>query len=330
MTDQKSNKTKLFVYLGLGVVFLLLPLAVTSEYLLHAIIMTLFFAYLTVSWNIVCGYVGQLSLGHSVFAGIAGYVSVLLFINLELTPWVGMILGGLAAMVVGVAVGYPCFKLRGPYFTLTTIAFAELARIWTENNDTFLGIDIKGAMGLSVPLKGDSFAAFQFNSKEPYYYIILLMLVFALAVAWWVERSRLGYYLKAIMGDQDGAEAIGVNSTRYKLTAMAISSFLTGLGGCYYAQFFRYINPERIMGIDLSIEVALMGIVGGQGTMWGPVLGSFFLTPAGEILRSLLGGKMAGLHIMFYGCILMLAIFFLPKGIMGFLREMWEKRRGAA
>jgi branched-chain amino acid transport system permease protein len=293
--------------------------------MLHTLIIVLFFTYMAVSWNIVCGYVGQLSLGHSAFAGIGGYVSTLLFINLGLTPWIGMFLGGFVAMFVGVAIGYPCFRLRGPYFALTTIAFAELLRIWVENTESFLGIEIKGAMGLLVPLKGHSPGLFQFDNKEPYYLIILAMLILALLATWWLERNRLGYYLKAIKGDQDGAEAIGVNSTRYMLTAMAISAFLTGMGGCFYAQFFRYINPERILGIDLSIEVALIGIVGGQGTLWGPVLGACLLTPASEILRSLLGGKLLGLHLLFYGLVLVLAIFFLPKGLIEPVRAFAAK-----
>jgi branched-chain amino acid transport system permease protein len=154
---------KKLIYIVLIAIALCLPLAFASEYMLHTLIIVLFFTYMAVSWNIVCGYVGQLSLGHSAFAGIGGYVSTLLFINLGLTPWIGMLFGGFVAMIVGVAIGYPCFRLRGPYFALTTIAFAELLRIWVENTETFLGIDIKGAMGLLVPLKGHRPGLFQFG-----------------------------------------------------------------------------------------------------------------------------------------------------------------------
>ena len=132
----------------------------------------------------------------------------------------------------------------------------------------------------------------------------------------------MGFYLKAIRGDQDAAEALGVNSTRYLLSAMALSSFLTALGGSFYAQFFRYINPERNMGLDLSIELALMGIVGGQGTVLGPVLGAFLLTPAGEITRATLGGKFPGLHLVIYGLVLIVAMLFLPKGLIDPFRRL--------
>jgi branched-chain amino acid transport system permease protein len=147
-----------------------------------------------------------------------------------------------------------------------------------------------------------------------------------LAITYWMERSRVGFYLKAIRGDQDAAEALGINSTRHLLTAMALSSFLTALGGSFYAQYFRYINPERNMGLDLSIEFALMGIVGGQGTVLGPVLGAFLLSPAGEISRATLGGKFPGLHLMIYGLVLVVAVLFLPKGLIHPIRQFLGRK----
>ncbi|HSB81761.1 MAG TPA: branched-chain amino acid ABC transporter permease [Candidatus Methylomirabilis sp.] len=307
---------------------LVLPGFIQDEYYLHVLVGILFFAYMASAWNIVCGYTGQLSLGHSALCGIGGYISTLLFINLGLTPWVGMLIGGLCATVVGVLIGYPCFRLRGPYFALTTIAFAEILRIWTENTEEILGIELRGAQGISVPLKGHRPWLFQFGDKEPYYYIILGMLLLVLAITYWMERSRVGFYLKAIRGDQDAAEALGINSTRHLLTAMALSSFLTALGGSFYAQYFRYINPERNMGLDLSIEFALMGIVGGQGTVLGPVLGAFLLTPAGEISRATLGGRFPGLHLLIYGLVLVVAVLFLPKGLIHPIRQFLGGRRG--
>jgi branched-chain amino acid transport system permease protein len=151
-----------------------------------------------------------------------------------------------------------------------------------------------------------------------------------MAITWWVERSRMGFYLKAIRADQDAAEALGVNSIRYLLSAMAASSFLTALGGSFYAQYFRYINPERNMGLDFSIELALMGIVGGQGTVLGPVLGAFLLTPAGEITRATLGGKLPGLHLVIYGLVLILSMLFLPKGLIQPIRRLLRRTPAAA
>jgi branched-chain amino acid transport system permease protein len=290
----------------------------------------LYFAYMASAWNIVCGYTGQLSLGHSALAGIGGYVSTLLLINAGVSPWIGMLIGAVCSTGVGVLVGWPCFRLRGPYFALTTIAFAEILRIWTENTEEIFGVELRGAQGLSIPLKGHAPALFQFEGKAPYYFIILAMLAAVMALTWWMERSRMGFYLKAIRADQDGAEALGVNSTRYLLSAMAVSSFLTALGGSFYAQYFRYINPERNMGLDFSIELALMGIVGGQGTVVGPVLGAFLLTPAGEITRATLGGKLPGLHLVIYGLVLILAMLFLPKGLIHPLRRLVSRRSAAS
>ena len=310
------------------VLLLVAPAAIRNEYYLHVLVGVLLSAYLASAWNIVCGYTGQLSLGHAALCGIGGYVSTLLFINTGLSPWIGMFLGAFGATAVGVFVGYPCFRLRGPYFALTTIAFAEILRIWVENTEEVFGVELRGAQGILVPLKGQSPWLFQFTSKLPYYYIIIVMLLVLMAITLWMERSRMGFYLKAIRADQDAAEALGINATRYLLSAMALSSFLTALGGSFYAQYFRYINPERNMGLDLSIEIALMGIVGGQGTVLGPVLGAFLLTPAGEISRGFLGGKLMGLHLVIYGLVLVLAVLFLPKGLIQVARRFLGRDSG--
>ena len=331
MTTQPGGQNLTLVAMSVAVILLLaIPLGVTDEYYLHVLAVVLYFAYMASAWNIVCGYTGQLSLGHSALSGIGGYISTLLLINAGLSPWIGMFVGAICATGVGVLVGWPCFRLRGPYFALTTIAFAEILRIWTENTEEIFGLELRGAQGLSVPLKGHAPALFQFEGKVPYYYIIIAMLVAVMAITWWMERSRMGFYLKAIRADQDGAEALGVNSTRYLLSAMAVSSFLTALGGSFYAQYFRYINPERNMGLDFSIELALMGIVGGQGTVVGPVLGAFLLTPAGEITRATLGGKFPGLHLVIYGLVLILAMLFLPKGLIQPVRRLLGRKPTAA
>ncbi|PLP96491.1 branched-chain amino acid ABC transporter permease [Cupriavidus pauculus] len=307
-----------------------LPLFVQDSYALHSLIMILYFAYMASAWNFVCGYVGQLSLGHSVFAGGAGYISVLLFTQLGISPWLGMLAGGLAAALLSICIGYPTFKLKGPYFTLTTIAFAEIVRIWLENTDDFLGIPLKGAQGLVIPPSQSGWLAFQFDSKVPYYYIILIMLAVMLLATVALERSRLGYYLKAIRGDEAAAQAVGVSTTRYPIIALAISAFMTGLGGAFYAQFFRYINPERNMGLDLSIDSAIMAIVGGQGTIIGPVLGAFVLHPIAEFARAWFAGKFLGLHLVIYGLILMAAVLYFPKGIIGPLERLLRFRRRPA
>lgn len=309
-------------------VLALLPLVVTDSFTLHSIIMVLFFAYMATAWNFVCGYVGQLSLGHAMFNGVGGYVSVLLFTEMGMSPWLGMIFGGLLAMVLAVLIGLPTFRLKGPYFTLTMIAFAEIVRIWVVNTNDFIGIPLKGAEGLIVPNEGNDFWAFQFSTKLPYYYVILSFLAAALILTAWMERSKLGFCLKAIRGDRDAAEALGINPTFYTSVAFAISAFLTALGGSFYAQFFRYINPDRNMGLELSIDMAVMAIIGGQGTVLGPLLGATILTPIAEIARGELGGSFLGLHLVVYGVALMLCVLYFPKGAIEPLRNFFRKLFG--
>ena len=305
-----------------------LPVVLHDEFLIHSVIMVLYFAYLACAWNLMCGYVGQISFGHSVFSGVGGYASVLLLTGIGLSPWIGMLVGGVAAALLAVAMGYPTMRLRGPYFALTTIAFAEIIRIWFENTDVVFGINIKGAEGLSVPLIGTDWAKFQFESKVPYYYIILAMLVTVMSMTWLMERSRLGVCLKAIRGDRDAAESLGINPTRYTLTALAMSAFMTAIGGSFYAQFIRFINPERNMGTELSIDMALMSIIGGQGTVFGPLIGALFLAPLAEITRTYLGGQFAGLHLALYGLVLIIAVLYLPKGLLHLLQQVARRLLG--
>ena len=299
------------------------PLVVTDSFTLHSIIMVLFFAYMATSWNFVCGYVGQLSLGHAMFSGIGGYTSVLIFTQLGISPWLGMIVGGLLSAGLAVLIGLPTFRLKGPYFTLTMIAFAEIVRIWVENTNDFHGIPLKGAEGLVVPNVGSSLWALQFEGKVGYFYVILAMLTVALVATRVMERSKLGYVLKAIRGDRDAAEAIGINPTRYTSITFAVSAFMTALGGSYYAQFFRYINPERNMGLELSIDMAVMSIIGGQGTVLGPLLGASVLTPVSELARGQLGGSFMGLHLVVYGVVLGLCVLYFPKGVIEPLRRLY-------
>jgi branched-chain amino acid transport system permease protein len=267
------------------------------------------------AWNLLGGFAGQLSFGHAAFAGIGAYISTLLFITRGISPWIGMVVGGLAAMVASVLVGYPCFRLRGAYYSLVTIAFAEIIRLFVTSTQRLAGIELKGAAGLVLPLKGQAPWLFQFESKVPYYYTVLVMLVAVVAVANWVKRSKPGYYLAAIRENQDAAEALGVRAARMKLYAAAISGFFTGIGGTFYAQYIMFIDPVSVLGIDLSVNLVVISVIGGIGTVTGPVLGSFFMTPLSEVTRLYLGGSYAGAHLVLYGLVLMLVVAFLPRGL---------------
>ncbi|RMF90134.1 MAG: branched-chain amino acid ABC transporter permease, partial [Nitrospinota bacterium] len=305
-----------WVLVGLAFLFFLcVPLFMEDMYFLHIFILVFYFAYLGTAWSLV-GMAGQLSIGHAAFLGLGGYTSTLLFMDLGVTPWIGMWVGAVLSAVVGVIIGYPTFRLRGPYFALTTIALAEILRIYVENTEVGpFGIKLRGAMGLLLPFRGHSPAVFQFFGKEPYYYIALGMMCIAILVSYLINRTRLGFYLAAIRSDRDAAESLGINITKYNLIVMAISCFLTALGGTFYAQYFRYINPERGMGLTMSIEIVLVGVVGGWQTVLGPTIGSILLSPTSEIIRGQFGGTYAGLHLLLYGLVLMVVILFLPRGL---------------
>ncbi len=286
-------------------------------YFLQILISVLFFGYLGASWNILGGYAGQFSFGHAAFFGIGAYTSTLLYLRMGITPWLGMLVGGGLAAAFGLFVGALSFRygLRGPYFSLATLAFAEMLRVVAVNWKA-----VGSSLGLVIPDRGSAPGLFLFAGKLPYYYVILAMV---LGVAWVtrrIERSRLGYALVAIRENEDTAEAAGVDALALKLRAMAISSFLTALGGTFYAQYFAYIDPGLAFGPAVSIQGLLPPIVGGTGTVLGPLLGSFVLTPVSEATRAALRGR-AGADVMLYGLTLILVVSFLPRGLMGWLRR---------
>ena len=305
-------------------VFIVIPVIFRNPAFLQLMVLVLLYAYLTTSWNLVGGFAGVLPLGHTLFAGIGAYTSTLLFIELGLTPWVGMFVGAFLAMVAGILIGLPTLKLRGAYFALSSIAFLEGFRVVTENTKVLFGVKINGPQGLLLPLKGNSLYYFQFDNKIWYYYVILIMTAIVLYITYKVSVSRLGYYLMAGGEDKEAAEALGVNVFRCKMIAMMMSTFLTALGGTFYAQLVRYIYPRGIMNLEFAFEIAFIAIVGGRGTIAGPILGSFLLVPVAELTRIYLGGSYLGIHLVVYGIVLMLVMIFEPRGITEPLTKVYN------
>ena len=302
--------------LGLAAAALVALPPFLPKYALEVLISILFFGYLGACWNILGGYGGQFSFGHAAFFGLGAYTSTLLFLHWGVSPWLGMLAGGVLAAAFGLFAGYLSFRygLRGPYFSLVTLAFAEMLRVVAVNWKA-----VGSSLGLVVPNRGSAPALFLFADKLPYYYVILAMAVGAVIITRIVERARMGYALAAIRENEDAAEAAGVDALSTKLRAMALSSFLTALGGTFYAQYFSYIDPSLTFGPAISIGGLLPAIVGGAGTVAGPLLGSFVLTPISEVTRAVLRGR-AGADIMLYGLVLILVISFLPNGLMGWIR----------
>jgi branched-chain amino acid transport system permease protein len=308
----------------LAALLLALPLIIGSPYILTVAIITLMFGYLALSWNVLGGIAGQLSLGHAAYFGIGAYTSTWLFDHLNVSPWLGMWGGVVLAALAAVLIGAACFRLRGAYFALATIAASVVLKTLVENADSLLG----GSRGMEVKLLRDAPLYFQHTSKEFYFVIIAILTAIALVINWSILRSRFGYYLTAIRNDQEAALALGVNTTRYKLLAAIISAAMTAIGGTFYAQFVMYIAPESVLGVNLSIVIAVICIIGGRGTLWGPLLGALLLHPAEELARHVSGG-MIGVDMMLYGLVLMIVIRVQPNGLMAILKNISARRKAA-
>jgi branched-chain amino acid transport system permease protein len=301
-----------------------LPLVLRSPTYLHILILLYLYAYLTTSWNLVGGFAGVLPLGHAAFVGIGAYTSTVLSLQYGISPWIGMLVGALLSAIVGVIIGLPTFKMRGAYFALATIAFAEGIRVMVENIDYLGPLQLNGPRGLQIPPLKLGFWSFMFADKEPYYYIILVMLTGVIALTWFVSRSKLGYYLVAGGEEPEAAQALGVNVARAKLIAMAMSSFLTAFAGTFWAQFTLYIHPKSAMSLDISFEIAFIALIGGRGSIAGPLLGALLLRPVGDFSRIYFGSTLPGLHLIIFGVVLILVMLYQPRGLQEPLTRLYN------
>ncbi len=314
------GRGRLLAPLALALV-LAFPLVVRRVTWQNTAILMLMTAQLGVAWNILGGYAGQVSLGHAAFFGAGAYVSTLLSMKLGGSPWLGMLAGAVAAAGLGVLVGWPCFRLKGHYFAMATIAVAEIVQAVVNGWDR-----LGGAVGFYLPMKETGFWGFVFNrSKLPYYYIALGLLLASVLVNVLVNRSHVGYYLRAIKDEPDAARSLGVSLGRYKMIAMVLSAGLTAMGGTLYAQKELFVDPGSTLSTSLSIKIALVAILGGAGTLWGPVLGAVVLTAIEEASRIAFGGTGRGTDLVVYGLLIVLIAAFQPSGIMGFLRERFPR-----
>jgi branched-chain amino acid transport system permease protein len=309
------------LYLLLAAVFvilMLLPLFL-DNYALGIFIMIFYWAYVGQSWNVLTGYTGHISLGHALYIGIGAYATTYLAQTIGLTPWIGMFLGGFIAVAIALCLGFLGFRfgLRGVYFVIMTIAFAELARLAVSH------IEALGSFtGIFLDFN-PSFYNFQFRGNMPYYYIALGFMVASLIAVRIIEVSKVGRFIVAIREDEEAAQALGVNTFKYNMIAIAISAFMTSLAGAFYANYIFYLHPNSLFGMSLSIELVLRPIVGGLGTIFGPVIGSIILTPLSEISRAYFAkGGLEGLHLILYGVLTILVVLFMPKGIIVYVRRL--------
>jgi len=321
----KQERLQVLSLLPVVVIAFGLPLVLRSPTYLHIIILLYFYAYLTTSWNLVGGFAGVLPLGHAAFVGIGAYTSTVLSLQYGISPWLGMIIGGVLATIVGIIIGLPTFKMRGAYFALATIAFAEGFRVIVENIDYLGPFNLNGPRGLEISPLNVGLTNLMFNSKEPYYYIILVMLGGVLALTYLISRSKLGYYLQAGGEEPEAAMSLGVNVARCKLIAMAMSSFLTALAGTFYAQFTLYIHPKSVISLDLSFEIAFIALIGGRGSIAGPILGALLLRPVSDLSRIYFGSTLPGLHLVIFGIVLILVMIYQPRGLQEPLTRAYHK-----
>jgi branched-chain amino acid transport system permease protein len=305
---------------ALGVALVVLPFWVPSNWQ-NLLISTFYYAYLGQAWNILGGYAGQLSLGHAAFFAIGAYTSAVLAIHLGISPWLGMLAGAVFAAILSLGIGYLGFRfgLRGFYFILLTLAVAEICRLIA------LHLPILGGYtGLFITFTPNPWQ-FQFRGKIPYYFIALAFLCVACGIVWLIQRSKLGTYLVAIREDEDASEALGVDTFRYKMIAYAVSAALTALGGTFYAYFQFYLQPNTVLHINHSVDIMIRPIVGGSGTILGPVLGSFLLELLGEFSRTYFAAGTAGLNIVIYGLLLIIVVLFLPRGVYPTLAHLMRR-----
>jgi branched-chain amino acid transport system permease protein len=289
------------------------------------IMMALYAALLSQAWNILAGYGGQFSFGHALFFGTGAYVHAIAQMQWGLSAWVALPIAATVSALVGFFVGALSFRygLKGSYFALVTLAFAEVFRI------VALSVPWTGAgVGLMLPLR-EGAAFMQFSSRKGFAVFILAFVLLALLTTWYLKNSRLGAYLQAVRDNEDAARAVGVNPTRVKLVAIALSAAFMGVAGTFYLQVFQYIDPSIAFGPSTSVEALVGAIVGGIGTLWGPVVGAFGLHLLGDLTRNLFG-NLPGLNMVIYGLVLIFVVMFAPRGIAGWgqsIRKFFERNQ---
>lgn len=311
---------------GIFLILILLPLIVTSEYYLSVLIICLIYATLAVSWNLMVGYAGILSFGHQAFYGLGAYFSAILAMQLNLSPWISIPLGGCFAALFSFAIGFPCLRLRiAPYIAIATLAFSEILLVVCKNWVSLT----RGELGLSgiPPLQNFSFfgffpVTFAGAVKVPYYYTILGIFIVTMLFIYFQTGSKVGLAFKSMREEQDAAASLGVDITRYKLTAFLTGSFFAGVAGGFYAHYVSILAPDAVFGMSEMVEIAAITFMGGIGTFFGPVLGAFVLVIGLEALRGL-----SDYRLMIYGALLVIMIILMPHGLLAGLTQLYEKVR---
>lgn len=296
---------KKFIPLILLAVLSVIPLVGISSYTMHILILVIMWAVIGMAWNLLGGYCGQVSFGHAAFFGVGAYTAGILYSKLGISAWWGMAFSVVVVTIFALVIGYICLRLRGPFFALATLSMGVILRVTAENLTTIT----EGDLGIMIRER-------TWIEKTWYYYIILILAVFAFYIVKKIIESKLGYYFVAIREDQDAAESLGINTTFYKTIALCLSAVITGLAGAFYTNYMGYIDPKVVFALhDISIVTIMVVMVGGVATYWGPVVGSVIMVLLAEVIRSI--PKLGAAHHTFFGILLIVIIIFLPNGITG-------------
>lgn len=313
--NQVNSRSRVLLAL-LALALLALPW-IANNYVLSVAVLILYFAYTGQAWNVMMGFCGQLSLGHSLYVGIGGYTAAALFVHFGIGPWAGALVAVVASMLVGAMIGFLAFRfgIGGVYFALLTIAFAEFTRL---GFDHWQWLGASGGFFLPVTQREFNDILNLRGSPVMFYYVMLALAAAALVFCTWLLRTRIGYYWLAIREDQEAAQALGINTFRCKMIAVLISSGMTALAGVFFAFYYNNLFPEQVFNMGRSIEIILGPIIGGIGTLFGPILGATLLALLADGTTELIG--MAGIELpgikqVFYGICLLLVTMFLPNGV---------------
>jgi branched-chain amino acid transport system permease protein len=315
-----TRNVTLVILAILVAVALALPIF-ANRFLVSVGVLLVLSAYVAASWNIVAGYAGQFSLAHAAFFGIGGYSSAWLYQRYGISPWLGMAIGAAVSALVATGLGLISFryKLAGPYFAIATLAFAEIVRVLVNALPWF-----GQGSGVSIPLGEPGFWRLQFADPRIFYAIFVVMLAGIMALCFVIGRSRFGYRLACIRESETVAESLGIDVAREKLKAFVLSAALAAPAGTLYAQYLMFVDPATFFGLTLSITFILPALVGGAGTVFGPLCGAVLLTVATEIFNH--AAPRPGVSLFAYGVVLMACVLFLPKGIWPSVRQFWERR----
>lgn len=304
------------------VLALVYPLVVVSPFWQRIGALVLLYAIGASAWNIVGGYAGQVSFGHALFFGCGAYSGLLVFHYLQWPPVVGVPIGIAASVLIAFVIGVPTLRLSGHYFSMATIAVAELVRLIVVNSDS-----VGGAGGLMGPAMPRSVLDLTFRSSVPYYYLFLAILALTLLVTWWISRHRIGYYLRAIKDSERAARSLGVQASGYKLSAFIVSAIFTSIAGSLYVILFGFVDPDSGFGLLLSVKLVILAALGGAGLLFGPLVGALILIPLEEVSNSLLGGGGQGLTFVLYGFIIVLIACFQPNGVLALFTGRGGRKR---